>query len=93
MSIPLLPDPDPKLRVEVEVPHVTRMGEVRSSHPGYYPPVSAAAPPARVAADRAVYVRQQRGHSWLLHWLVLGIFSLFVVPIYYSVSPNHFWHL
>jgi hypothetical protein len=45
------------------------------------------------ARDGAGYVRQQKGHSWVLHWCVLGIFSLFIVPIYYSVSPNHYWHL
>ena len=43
--------------------------------------------------DRAQYVRQQKGHSFILHWLVLGIFSCFIVPIYYSVSPNHYWHI
>jgi hypothetical protein len=45
------------------------------------------------ARDRAQYVRQQKGHSFILHWFVLGIFSIFIVPIYYSVSPNHFWKL
>ena len=43
--------------------------------------------------DRAQYVRQQKGHSWILHWVVLGIFTCFIVPIYYSVSPNHYWHI
>lgn len=42
--------------------------------------------------DKAQYVRQQKGHSFILHWFVLGIFSMFIVPIYYSVSPNHYWH-
>lgn len=47
----------------------------------------------RQARDRAQYVRQQKGHSFILHWFVLGIFTVFIVPIYYSVSPNHYWHL
>lgn len=47
----------------------------------------------RQSRDRAQYVRQQKGHSWLLHWVVLGIFTCFIVPIYYSVSPNHYWHI
>lgn len=47
----------------------------------------------KVARDRAQYVRQQKGHSWILHWLVLGIFTVWIVPIYYSFSPNHYWHL
>lgn len=46
----------------------------------------------KVARDKAQYVRQQKGHSFILHWFVLGIFSMFIVPIYYSVSPNHYWH-
>jgi len=45
------------------------------------------------ARDKAQYVRQQRGHSWILHWCVLGIFTLWIVPIYYSFSPNHYWHI
>lgn len=48
---------------------------------------------SKKARDKAVYTRQQKGHSWILHWVVLGIFSLFIVPIYYTVSPNHYWHL
>jgi hypothetical protein len=47
----------------------------------------------RTARDRAQYVRQQRGHSWVLHWLVLGIFTFWIVPLYYTFSPNHYWHL
>ena len=43
--------------------------------------------------DGAQYVRQQKGHSWILHWLVLGMFNMWIVPIYYSVSKNHYWHL
>lgn len=58
-------------------------------------PVAASANVADVkqSRDRAQYVRQQKGHSLVLHWFVLGIFSAFIVPIYYSVSPNHFWHI
>lgn len=43
--------------------------------------------------DRAQYVRQQKPKSVVLHWLVLGIFSMFIVPIYYTMSPNYFWKL
>lgn len=42
--------------------------------------------------DGVKYVRQQKGHSltgWIfLSFLVIGIPFL----IYYSVSPNHYWH-
>ncbi|UVG33844.1 membrane protein [Microbacterium phage HerculesXL] len=60
-----------------------------------HPPVPAVQVevPVRQARDRAQYVRQQKGHSFILHWLVLGVFTVFIVPIYYSVSPNHYWHL
>ena len=62
-----------------------------------YPPVPAqrakAEKPVKQARDRAQYVRQQKGHSWLLHWIVLGVFTMWIVPIYYSFSPNHYWHI
>jgi len=45
------------------------------------------------ARDRAQYTRQQTGHSFILQWFVFGIFSAFILPIYYSVSPNHYWHI
>lgn len=49
----------------------------------------------RTAADGAVYNRQQTGHSLGKH-LFFGLFiAYFNLPwiIYYSVSPNHYWHL
>ena len=55
----------------------------------YAPPV----PAVKQSRDRAQYVRQQKGHSFILHWCILGVFSVFIVPIYYSVSPNHYWHI
>lgn len=61
--------------------------------PGHEPVKAAKVAPVKQSRDRAQYVRQQKGHSWVLHWLVLGIFTCFIVPIYYSVSPNHYWHL
>jgi len=45
----------------------------------------------RQARDKAQYVRQQQGHSFVKHWFVLGIFTFWILPIYYSVSPNHYW--
>jgi hypothetical protein len=41
--------------------------------------------------DKAVYTRQQKGHSLILH-LLLGMFVLWIPAIYISVSPNHYWH-
>ena len=47
----------------------------------------------KVARDVAVYVRQQKGHSLLL-WLILSCCAVGIpFLIYYSVSPNHYWHL
>ena len=77
--------------VDVEVPNTTRTGEVRSNHPGYYPPVSAEAPQVRQSRDRAQYVRQQKGHSVIKHAL-FGGFVLWIPTIYYTFSPNHYWH-
>lgn len=57
---------------------------------GIYSPPAA---PIRQSRDKAQYVRQQKGHSWLLHWVVLGVFTCFIVPLYYTFSPNHYWHL
>lgn len=42
--------------------------------------------------DKAMYVRQQKGHSLILHILLLGIgVGFFTIP-YYSISKNHYWH-
>jgi hypothetical protein len=38
------------------------------------------------------YVRQQQGHSIILHiFLAFVIVGFFTIP-YYSLSPNHYWH-
>ncbi len=48
---------------------------------------------ARTAHDGANYVRQQKGHSILL-FLILSLFVIGIpFLIYYSFSPNHYWHL
>lgn len=41
---------------------------------------------------KANYTRQQKGHS-LTGWIFLSLFVI-GIPwlIYYSVSPNHYWH-
>jgi hypothetical protein len=40
-----------------------------------------------------VYTRAQKGHSLTL-WIILSVFLVIPVIglIYYSVSPNHYWH-
>lgn len=38
------------------------------------------------------YVRQQKGHSILLHTFVIGLFCMWLNVLYISLSPNHFWH-
>lgn len=46
----------------------------------------------RTAKDNTVYTRQQKGHSLILNLLLIGPLTLFITTIYYSVSPNHYWH-
>ena len=42
--------------------------------------------------DKAVYVRQQKGHSLIAHILLLFVgVGFFTIP-YYSISKNHYWH-
>ena len=43
--------------------------------------------------DRAQYVRQQKGHSWLVGWVLIGPLTCFIVPLYWTFSPNHYWHI
>ena len=48
---------------------------------------------AKTAMDGANYTRVQKGHSIVIHILLcfVGI-GLITIP-YYSLSPNHYWHL
>lgn len=46
----------------------------------------------RTSRDGAQYTRQQQGHSLTLH-LTLGAFVLWIPAIYFTVSPNHYWHI
>lgn len=49
--------------------------------------------PAPKGKDGVQIVRQQKGHSLLLHiFLMLIGVGLITVP-YYSISKNHYWHL
>jgi hypothetical protein len=57
--------------------------------PAMYAPVQ---PNVRQAMDRAQYVRQQKGHSILLH-LLLGWVLLYIPTVYYAISPNHYFHV
>lgn len=42
--------------------------------------------------DNAQYVRQQQGHSLILHLLLICVvIGMFTVP-YYTISKNHYWH-
>ena len=38
------------------------------------------------------YVRQQKGHSAIIGWLIIGPLTCFILPIYWTCSPNHYWH-
>ena len=44
------------------------------------------------SAKNTKYIRQQKGHSLILHiLLVFVVVGMFTIP-YYSISPNHYWH-
>jgi hypothetical protein len=61
-------------------------------NPEQYPPVSSTqAVPQKQAKDRAVYTRQQKGHSLTKH-LLFGWIVLYIPTMYYHFSPNHYWH-
>lgn len=38
------------------------------------------------------YMRTQRGHSLVLH-LLFGALVMWIPALYYTASPNHYWHL
>lgn len=42
--------------------------------------------------NKAQYVRNQKGHSLLLA-IFLGWTSLYILPVYWAISPNHYYHL
>ena len=47
---------------------------------------------ARTSHDGANYVRMQKGHS-IIFWLIMSCFGIGIpFLIYYTCSPNHFWH-
>lgn len=50
-------------------------------------------PKVKQGRDKAVYTRQQKGHSLILQFCVVGIFTLWIVPLYYAFSPNHYYHI
>ena len=38
------------------------------------------------------YTREQKGHSILLA-IFFGWVTLYILPIYWTISKNHYWHL
>ncbi|QIG58149.1 hypothetical protein SEA_ZEPP_61 [Microbacterium phage Zepp] len=71
------------------------MEDQKGNSPQVHQPVKAVhvEVPIRQARDRAQYVRQQKGHSWVVWWLLLGPVTLWIPAVYYSFSPNHYWHI
>lgn len=47
--------------------------------------------PQQTERPKANYVRNQTGHSIVKH-VLLGWLLLWIPAIYYTVSPNHYWH-
>lgn len=47
----------------------------------------------KTSRSGVVYVREQKGHS-ILFWLLLSCCAIGIpFLIYYTLSPNHYWHL
>lgn len=57
-------------------------------------PVAATAHHADIkqSRDKAVYTREQKGHSILLH-VLFGMVVLWIPAMYITASPRHYWHL
>lgn len=47
--------------------------------------------PQQTERPKANYVRNQTGHSIVKH-VLFGWLLLWIPAIYYTVSPNHYWH-
>lgn len=47
---------------------------------------------AQKPKENVQYVRQQKGHSVILA-LLFGWISLYILPVYWTVSKDHYWHL
>lgn len=44
------------------------------------------------AKDGVQYVRHQKGHSLILHIILIPfVIGMITIP-YYTLSPNHYWH-
>lgn len=63
----------------------------QANYPAPQPAPQPATKPVKQARDRAQYVRQQTGHSLILH-LTVGALALWIPALYVTISPNHYWH-
>ena len=51
-------------------------------------------PMMQPGVQQPTYVRAQKGHSIVKHVCLIFLFGVGIVTIaYYSISPNHYWHL
>lgn len=48
--------------------------------------------PSLKGNDGAHYVRQQKGHSVVLA-ILFGWITLYILPVYWTISKDHYWHL
>lgn len=50
-------------------------------------------PMMQPGTQQPTYVRAQQGHSIVKHlMLCMCVVGFFTIP-YYTISPNHYWHL
>lgn len=51
-------------------------------------------PMMQPGVQQPTYVRAQKGHSIVKHVCLIFLFGVGLITItYYSISPNHYWHL
>jgi hypothetical protein len=39
-----------------------------------------------------IRTRAQKGHSIIRDGMLLGVFTMWMLPLYWTFSPNHYWH-
>ena len=83
---PGAPDPQPKV-ILIQAPQPVSSGQHHGNVNHVMP-----SPSVKQGRDKAVYTRQQKGHSLLAH-LLFGIVVLWIPAMYITASPNHYWHL
>lgn len=43
--------------------------------------------------NQTVYTIERKGHSAIIGWVIIGPLTAFIVPIYWTISKRHYWHI